>query len=141
MSEALLAVDVLICKIGTAVERRVTVDYDYLAVVAVVLNRGDHGTEGVEHLALHAALLQLAEGLYGVQHSRAYAVIHESYIHALSRLAYEKLAHCVEHIALGDYEELKEDKALCSFKLGYEVLELYLTQRIVFRMSVPVHGI
>ena len=39
VSEALLTVDILIGKIGTAVECGMTVDYDYLAVVAVVLYR------------------------------------------------------------------------------------------------------
>ena len=140
MAVALRAVDVFVGKVDAAGEADLTVNDKDLAVVAVIVMRGDEGTQRREHLAGDAELLQLLRIAVGQQRHSTGAVVHEADLHALLDLLSEDLEDAAPHVALAHDEVLKENKVLRALELFEHHGKSIVAERKIFRLRIPVAG-
>ena len=112
VAEAFHAVDILVREVHAAGEGDLPVYDEDLAVVAVIVVRGDERHDRRELLCLDAVLLQAIAVVRGKLRHLAHAVVHDAHVHALGGLFDENVENAPPHIALLDDEIFEEDEGL-----------------------------
>ena len=140
VAEPLLPVDVLVPQIDASREAHPAVNDAYLAVVPVVLHRGQEGLDGVHHLAADPLSLQLLRVFIGQVGDGAGAVVHEAHLYPLPRLLHEDLQDSVPHVALLHDKVFHKNILPGLLQLGDKGLEFVLAQRKIGHLRVAVCG-
>ena len=107
------------------------VDDGDLAVIAVVVEVGDDGHEGVEFIALDALFAQiLIVSRAHITHA-ADVVVQNAHFDALRRLRFEDIEDRAPHDAVFDDEVFEEDVLLRALQVEEEVAEEIFARRVV----------
>ena len=115
--EADNTVDVLIGKIDPACKSGFSVDHHNLAVIPVIIMRGDHGTDRRKTLGMNALFLHQFPVSVGKIEQLAHAVIHHTDVNACLRLADQHIQNAAPHISFLYDVILHKDICCCFFKL------------------------
>ena len=140
VAEARGAVDVLVGEVDAACEADLAVDDHDLAVVAVVVVRGDERAQRREHLAGNAELFELFGVGIGQQRDRAGAVVQHAHLDARVDLFLENFKDAAPHVALPDDEILEEDEVLGLLELVAHDRERIVAEGEVLRLCVLIAG-
>ena len=112
MAEARLEVDIFVRQIHAAGEGDAPVNDGDFPVVAVVVEGGDEGPQGREHLAADAESLHLLRIAVGDSGKSAHAVVHHAHLHPLAHLLLQHLQDPAPHLTVVDDEVLEENEML-----------------------------
>ena len=112
MPQAVILVDVFIAKVDAAGEAHFAIDDHDLAVIAVIVDAADNGTEGVELMGVDSFCAQGLVIAARKHRDRANIIIDQMHFHAFLGFLNQDFMDAIPHLARVDDEVFHEDELL-----------------------------
>ena len=136
MSERSIDIDIFVGKVDAARIAHLAVDDGDLAVIAVIMDVGEHGNKGGKLMALDAEFLQFC-GIERIDAAHAADIIvHEAHFNALFCLTREHPKDLVPELPFLNDEVLHENVFLGALQIGNEAVAERLAHREIFRFCI-----